>query len=59
MLDCDWPRALGVNRCSDAKLPNHLTEGVNANALISNDQSIVLNCTMTQGVNQWAVQDPD
>ncbi len=34
MLARDWPRVLGVNRCSDARPPNRLTEGANADALI-------------------------
>ena len=42
MLACDWPGALGANRCSDARPLNHLTEGVKANALIRMTVSLFL-----------------
>ncbi len=55
MLGCDWPRALGANRCSDTILSNHSTEGVNTNAPIQNECPIVLNCAMMQGGDKWAI----
>ncbi len=42
MLACDWPGALGANRCSDAGPPNRLTEGAKANALITKTVSLLL-----------------